>query len=66
MKRFTRSNNKIVAGVISGISTYVNPEIDPVIFRIIFATATFFQPQLILIYLGLMLIMPAEDVSYSK
>lgn len=66
MKRLTRSNNKLVAGVISGISTYVNPELDPVIFRIVFATVAFFQPHLILIYLGLMLIIPAEDVSYSK
>lgn len=66
MKRLTRSNNKLVAGVISGISNYVNPELDPVFFRIALATVAFFQPQLILIYLGLMLIMPAEDVSYSK
>lgn len=66
MKRLTRSNNKLVAGVISGISNYVNPELDPVFFRIAFATVAFFQPHLILIYLGLMLIMPAEDVSFSK
>lgn len=30
MKRLTRSNEKLVAGVLSGISKYVNPELDPV------------------------------------
>ena len=32
MKRLTRSNDKLVAGVISGISNYVNPELDPVFY----------------------------------
>jgi|GEM_PF-1109255 len=52
MKRLTRSNEKLVAGVISGISNYVNPELDPVFFRLAFAWITFFNPYLILIYLG--------------
>ena len=66
MKRLTRSKNKMVAGVISGISTFVNPELDPVFFRIAFATLAFFQPYLILIYLGLILVIPTEDAIYSK
>ena len=66
MKRLTRSNDKQVAGVISGISNYVNPELDPVILRLAFAIITFFQPYLILIYFGMALIIPTEDVSYSK
>jgi phage shock protein PspC (stress-responsive transcriptional regulator) len=66
MKRLTRSNEKLVAGVISGISNYVNPEIDPVFFRLAFAWITFLNPLLILVYFGLALILPVEKVSYSK
>jgi len=55
-----------VAGVISGISNYVNPELDPVFFRLVFAWITFFNPYLILIYFGMVLILPVEQVSYSK
>jgi len=66
MKRLTRSNDKLVAGVISGISNYVNPELDPVFFRLAFAVITFFNPAVILIYFGMALILPVENVSYSK
>ncbi|HZL09490.1 MAG TPA: PspC domain-containing protein [Prolixibacteraceae bacterium] len=66
MKRLTRSNEKLVAGVISGISNYVNPELDPVFFRLAFAWITFFNPALILIYLGMALILPVENMSFSK
>jgi phage shock protein C len=66
MKRLTRSNDKLVAGVISGISNYVNPELDPVFFRLAFAVITFFNPAAILIYFGLAIILPVDKVSYSK
>ena len=66
MKRLTRSNEKLVAGVISGISNYVNPDLDPVFFRLAFAWITFFNPYLILIYFGMALVLPVEKVSYSK
>lgn len=66
MKRLTKSNDKLVAGVISGISNYVNPELDPVFFRLGFAVITFFNPAVILIYFGMALILPVENVSYSK
>jgi phage shock protein C len=66
MKRLTRSNEKLVAGVISGFSNYLNPELDPVFFRLAFAFAAFFQPYLILIYFGLALILPSEGMIYSK
>lgn len=63
MKRLTRSNEKLVAGVISGISAYLNPEIDPVFFRLAFALATFFNPGLILVYFGMALIIPMEKAT---
>jgi phage shock protein PspC (stress-responsive transcriptional regulator) len=66
MKRLTRSNDKLVAGVISGISNYVNHELDPVFLRLVFAWITFFNPYLILVYFGMALILPIETVSYSK
>lgn len=66
MKRLTRSNEKQVAGVISGISYFVNPELDPLILRLAFAISIFFLPYLILIYFGMALIIPNEDVNYSK
>jgi phage shock protein C len=66
MKRLSRSNDKLVAGVISGISNYVNPELDPVFFRVAFALAAIFQPYMILIYLGMAIILPVEEVNYSK
>jgi phage shock protein C len=66
MKRLTRSNDKLVAGVISGISNYVNPELDPVFFRLAFACIAFFNPPVILIYFGLAIILPIENVGFSR
>lgn len=66
MKRLTRSNEKLVAGVISGISTYINPELDPVLLRIAFAWFAFYHPVLILIYFGLALILPKENPEFAK
>jgi phage shock protein PspC (stress-responsive transcriptional regulator) len=66
MKKLTRSNEKLVAGVVGGISNYVNPEMDPVFFRVAFALLTFFNPLVILIYFGMALILPTENISYSK
>lgn len=66
MKRLTRSNEKLVAGVLSGISKYVNPELDPVFIRLLFAWIAFFHPMLVLVYFGLALIIPKEEVDYAK
>jgi phage shock protein C len=66
MKRLTRSNEKLVAGVLSGISNYINPELDPVFFRLAFACITIYNPFLILIYLGLALIVPVEQLDFKN
>lgn len=66
MKRLTRSNKKLVTGVISGISNFISPRLDPVFLRVAFVMITFFNPPLILIYFGLTLIMPIEVVNLSK
>lgn len=66
MKRLTRTNEKLIAGVLGGLSHYVNPELDPIIIRVIFLGFAFFNPALILIYFGLVFIMPAEDIKVSN
>ena len=63
MKRLTRSNEKVLAGVLSGITNYLNPEIDPVFLRITFAVLAFFNPGFVFLYLGLALVMPKEKVN---
>jgi len=66
MKRLTRSNKKLVTGVISGISNFISPRLDPVFLRVAFVMITFFNPPLILIYFGLILVMPDEKLNISK
>jgi len=66
MNRLTRSNEKLVAGVISGISNYINPKLDPVFLRLAFALITFFNPPLLLIYFGLILIIPVEELEFRN
>ena len=66
MKRLTRSNEKLVAGVISGISNYINPAWDPVFLRIAVIGLTFYTPALILIYVGLIFIIPVENLEFTN
>jgi phage shock protein C len=66
MKRLTRSNEKLVAGVISGISNYINPEWDPVFLRLAFAWIAFINPVMLLIYLVMVLIIPVESKEFKK
>lgn len=66
MKRLTRTNEKVIAGVLGGISNYLNPELDPIFFRAIYLCFAIYNPALVLIYFGLMLIMPAEAVKVSN
>jgi len=66
MKRLTRSNDKQIAGVISGISNYINPKWDPVFLRLAVIWLTFYNPALILIYVGLIFIIPLENLVSEK
>jgi phage shock protein PspC (stress-responsive transcriptional regulator) len=66
MKKLVRSNEKLVAGVIGGISNYINPELDPVLLRIVFAWFAFFNPALILIYFVLAMVLPKEDPQFAQ
>lgn len=66
MKRLTRSKEKLVAGVISGISNYINPKLDPLFLRLVFVLITFFNPPLILVYFGLILIIPIDNLEFRN
>lgn len=66
MKRLTRSKEKIIAGVLSGISNYVNPELDPIFFRVAFLVLAIYNPAFILIYFGLVFILPVENMLVSN
>lgn len=66
MKRLTRTNEKVIAGVLGGISNYVNPQLDPIIFRVIFLCLAIYNPAMLLIYIGLILIIPLEDVKFKN
>lgn len=58
-KRLTRDmNNKMIAGVCSGIARYFN--IDPVIIRLLWVVAIFFFGTGFLFYILCAIIMPAE------
>ncbi|WP_159519836.1 PspC domain-containing protein [Sunxiuqinia indica] len=63
MKRLTKSYDKRIAGVCGGFSEYINPELDPVIVRIIFAVLAFMNPLLIVAYLVLAIALPDPDVA---
>lgn len=61
-KKLTRSSNKILAGVCGGIAEYL--EVDPTLIRVIYAILAVFTTGFpgLLLYLILMLIMPAAPV----
>lgn len=61
MKRLKKSRERIIAGVCGGISEYINPEIDPLIVRLIFVALTIFNPLMVIFYLILLFVMPGPD-----
>ena len=71
-KKLTRSSNKILAGVCGGIAEYF--DVDPTLLRVIYVILSLFGAGFagLLLYLILMLIMPAapaknniEDVKFE-
>jgi phage shock protein C len=57
-KRLTRSKDKMVAGVCTGLANYVN--IDPTIMRILFVLIAFAGGASLLVYLIMWIVMPEE------
>ncbi len=66
MKRLVKSYDRVFAGVCGGISDYINPEMDPLIIRVLFGIFSFFNPVLILVYLIMAMVMPDAQVAESK
>ncbi|WP_372774809.1 PspC domain-containing protein [Mangrovibacterium sp.] len=66
MKRLMKSYDRVLAGVCGGISEYINPEIDPVIIRLLWGVFSFFNPVLILVYFILAVVMPDPSAVRSK
>ncbi|MGQ8338529.1 PspC domain-containing protein [Sunxiuqinia sp. A32] len=60
-KRITRSNDKIIAGVLGGFANYF--DIDPVLIRVIFVVLSIFSAGFpgLLIYLILWIAIPKEN-----
>ncbi|WP_372755806.1 PspC domain-containing protein [Labilibaculum sp.] len=58
MRRLFRSKEKKIAGVCGGISTYINPELDPVIIRAVWLILTLFNPLMLIAYFILALVLP--------
>lgn len=59
-RRLTRSNNKIVAGVLSGFADYF--DIDPVLLRVIFVVLSIFTAGFpgLLIYIICWIVIPKQ------
>ena len=66
MKRLIKSYDRVLAGVCGGISEYINPDLDPLIVRILWGIFSFFNPFLVLVYVILALVMPSPQVIESK
>jgi len=60
--RKVNGKEKRIFGVCSGISKYIDPEVDPVSIRIIWVILTIFAlPPMILLYLTLAIVLKPED-----
>lgn len=59
-KKLTRSNNKMVAGVCSGLGEYLG--IDPTIVRIVYVLMILFGGFGLLLYVILWLVMPKSSI----
>jgi phage shock protein C len=48
-------------GVCGGISKYIDPELDPIIIRLLWTILTLFSPLMLLVYFALGLVLKKED-----
>lgn len=65
-KRLTRSNNKMIAGVCSGIAEYF--ELDPTLVRVGYLLLSFCSAAFpgLLLYIILVVVMPLQDDGYLR
>lgn len=61
LRRVSRKEARLL-GVCGGISKYIDPEMDPVVIRILWTIITFFAlPFMVLLYFILGIVLKAED-----
>lgn len=60
VKRVSRKEARVF-GVCGGLAKYIDPEMDPVIMRIIWVSLSLFQPFFIILYLILGLVLKQEN-----
>lgn len=63
MKRIRKSRDSKIAGVCGGISEYINPELDPLLVRVICALLSVLVPPLVLVYFILAIAMPDPQMA---
>ncbi|MFV0376304.1 MAG: PspC domain-containing protein [Mangrovibacterium sp.] len=61
-RRLTKTYDRVLTGVCGGIAEYINPEMDPLIIRIIWLIFSCFNPVLILVYFILAVVMPRPEL----
>jgi phage shock protein C len=60
LKRINRKEARIF-GVCGGLAKYIDPEMDPIIMRIIWVALSLFQPFFIILYFILALVLKQEE-----
>ena len=65
LKRVSRKEARIF-GVCGGLAKYIDPEMDPVIMRIIWVALSLFQPFFVILYFILALVLKIEEPKEDK
>ena len=65
LKRVSRKEARLF-GVCGGLAKYIDPEMDPVIMRIIWVALSLFQPFFIILYFILALVLKIEESKEDK
>ncbi|MEL7585133.1 MAG: PspC domain-containing protein [Prolixibacteraceae bacterium] len=63
MKRLRKSKDTKIAGVCGGISEYINPELDPLLIRVVYSIFSVFIPPLVLVYFILAIAIPDPQMA---
>jgi len=64
--RKVSKNERILLGVCGGISKYIDPELDPVVIRILWVVLTLFSPVMLLLYFILGIALKPENYTFEN
>ena len=65
LRRVTKKESRIF-GVCGGISKYIDPEMDPVVMRILWLALSCFSPFMIILYFALALALKREEIKEKE